>query len=153
MCGYSKEKKSDRLWNPKTRLVVESRSVTFIETPPSKLCPLQALVPPSWDIDDDTLDNDYISYNDLLRDVRDYTGVLDLTDILARHENASDVSTDAQVQDLVYQIRDLTRKGFLIPTVPSPGAASPAEPLPGAVREPLSAEASPPSGGAASQEI
>ena len=61
-------------------------------------------------------------------------------------------STDAQVQGLVGQIRDLTRRGLLTPTAPSPGAPSPAEPLPGAVREPLSGGTSPPSGGEASQE-
>ena len=60
---------------------MESRNDTFIETPPphllhppSKLSPLQDLVPPLWDLDDDSLDNDYTSYDDLLRDVRDCTG-------------------------------------------------------------------------------
>ena len=61
-------------------------------------------------------------------------------------------STDAQVQELVDQIRDLTRRGLLTPTAPSPGAPSPAEPLPGAVRGPLSGGTSPPRGGEASQE-
>ena len=137
---------------------MESRKITFVETPPhllsppSKLSPLQDLVPPSRDIDDDTLNN-YISYDDLLRDVRDYTGVLDFTaNALANHENASGVSVDPQVQELVDQIRDLTRRDFLTPAAPSPGAASPAESLYGAVREPLSGRASPPSEGGASQE-
>ena len=83
VCGYSEESKSYRVINPKTYRVVESRNVTFIETPsqhvrppPSKLFPLQDLVPPSWDIDDDTLDNDYIPYDNLLRDISDYTGVV-----------------------------------------------------------------------------
>ena len=159
VCGYSEESKSYRVWNPKTHRVVESRNATFIETPPhllpppSKLSSLQDLVPPSWDIEDDTLDNDYISYDDLLRDVRDYTGVLDFTaNAPANHENASGVSTDPQVQELVDQIRDLTRRDLLTPAAPSPGAASPAEPLPGAVRELLSGGASPPSVGGASQE-
>ena len=53
VCGYSEESKSYRVWNPKTHRVVESRNVTFIETPPhllpppSKLSPVQDLVPPS----------------------------------------------------------------------------------------------------------
>ena len=60
--------------------------------PPSNLSPLQDLIPPSWDLGDDTLDNDYISYDDLLRDIRDYTGVLDFTtNIPANHENPSGV--------------------------------------------------------------
>ena len=85
VCGYSEESKFYRVWNPKTHRVVESRNVTFIETPPhllplpSKLFPLHDLVPPSWDLKDDTLDNDFISYDDLLWDIRDYTGVMDFT--------------------------------------------------------------------------
>ena len=147
VCGCSEERKSYRVWNPKTHRIVESRNVTFIETPPQlippplKLSPLQDLAPPSWDIDDDTLDIDCISYDDLLRDVRDYTGVLDFTaHAPANHENASGVSADPQVQELVDQIRDLTRRDLLTPAAPSPEAAAPAEPLPGAVREPLSGE-------------
>ena len=104
VCDYSEESKSYGVLNPKTHRVVESRNVTFIETPshllppPSKISPLQDLVPPSWDIDDDTLDNDYISYDDLLRDVRDYADVLDFTaNVPANHGNASGVSVDPQV--------------------------------------------------------
>ena len=103
VCSYSEESKSYRLWNPKTRRVVENRDVTFIETPshlffwPSKLSLWQDLVPPPWDPDEDTMGNDYISYDDLLPDVRDYTGVLDYTtNIPANHENVSDVSVDPQ---------------------------------------------------------
>ena len=116
---------------------------------------MQDLVPPSWDIDDDNLDNDYISYDDLLRDVRGYTGILNFTaNAPANHENASGVSADPQVQELVDQIRDLTinRRDLLTPAAPLPGAASPAESLSRAVREPLSDRASPPSEGGASQE-
>ena len=137
--GCSEERKYYRVWNPKTRRDVESRNVTFIETQPhiffwnSKLSPLQDLVPPSWDLDGDTLDNDYISYDDLLLDVRDYTGVLDFTaNIPANHENASDVSADPQVQGSSDQIRDFTRRDLLTSAAPSPRAASPPEPLPGA---------------------
>ena len=52
VCSLSEESKFYRAWDPKTRRVVESRNVTFIETsphllpPPSKLSPLQDLVPP-----------------------------------------------------------------------------------------------------------
>ena len=105
--GYSEEKKSYRVWNPKTH------RVTFIETSPhllpspSQLSSLRDLVPPSWDLNDDTLENDSISYDDILRDARGYTGVLNFTSIIpANHENVSDVSADPQVQGLVDQIRD-----------------------------------------------
>ena len=53
VCDYGEKSKSDRVLNPKTRRVVESRNVIFIETPPhllpppSKLSPPQDLVPPS----------------------------------------------------------------------------------------------------------
>ena len=137
VCGYSKESKCYRVWNQKIRHVVESRYVTFIEAPPrllpspSKLSPLQDRVPPSWDLDDVTLDKDYISYDDFLRDVRDYTSILDFTvNIPAYHENASGVSADSQMQGLVDQIHDLTRKDLLTPAPPSPGTASPANLFP-----------------------
>ena len=72
-------------------------------------------MPPSWDLDHDTLGNDYISYDDSLRDVRDYPGVLDFTaDIPANHENARGVSVDPQVQGLIDH--DLVRRdlgGFI----------------------------------------
>ena len=159
VCGYSEESKYYRVWNPKTHRVVESRNVSFIETPqhllppPSKLSPLQELVSPSWDLDDETVDNHYVLYDDSMRDVTDYTGVFDFTvNIPANHENASGVSAHPQVQELVDQICDLTRRYLLTPAAPSPEASSPAEPLSGKVREPLSGVASPPSGGRASPE-
>ena len=71
------------------------------------------------------MDNDYISYDNLLRDVRDYTGVLDFSNISANHENTSGVSIDPQVQKLVDKTRDLTRRCLLTPAAPLPGAASP----------------------------
>ena len=48
-----------------------SRHRRHLLPPPSKLSLLQELVPPSWEFDDDTLDNHYISYGDLLRGVGD----------------------------------------------------------------------------------
>ena len=64
VCGYSEESKPYKVRTLKTRRVVKSRNVIFIETPPHlippslQLSPLQDLVPPSWDHDGDTLDND-----------------------------------------------------------------------------------------------
>ena len=63
------------------------------------------------------------------------------------------MSADPQVQELVDQIRDLTRRALHTPAGPLPRAASPAEPLRGAVRGPPSREASPPSKTRASTEI
>ena len=84
------------------------------------------MVPPWWGLDVDTLDNVFMSYDDLLQDVRDYTGVPDFTtNIPDNHESASGVSVDPQVQGLVERIRDLTRKYLLTSAAPSSGAASP----------------------------
>ena len=149
LCGYSLENKSYRVWNPKTDHIVESSNVTFIEIPshllppPSHLPPLHDLVRLSWDFDDNTLDNDYISYNDLLQDIRDYSGVLVFTanNIPASHKNASGVSANPQGQGLVSQIHDLTWRDLLTPAAPSSGAASPAKSLPGAVGRPSSGRA------------
>ena len=128
MCGYSEESNSYRVWNQKTHRVVDSRSGIFLETPsyllfpPSTFSPLQDLLPPSWDFDDDPLDSDYISPCDLLRDIRDYTGVLDFTaDIPVNHESASGVSADPQLQGFIDQIRDFTRRYLLTPVAPLPG--------------------------------
>ena len=86
--------------------------------------------------------------------MRNYTGVLDFTaNIFANHDNASGVPADPQVQKLVNQTRDLTRRELLTPATPSPGAASPAQCSPGAAEEPSSGGASPPSGGGASPKI
>ena len=122
VCGYSEKSKSYRVWVSKTRRAVESRNVTFIETPPHLLPHLQCSL--CWRIwyrrcgisDDNTLDNDHILYDDLLRDIKNYTGVLNFTaNISVKHENASGVSADLQVQGLVDQIRDLTRRDLLTP--------------------------------------
>ena len=63
VCGFSQnESNSLRIWNPKMRRVVESRSVVFIETPPHllppsrRLSPLQDLEAPMFDFSDNSLD-------------------------------------------------------------------------------------------------
>ena len=83
VCGSSEtESNSYRIWNPKTRRVVESRNVVFIETPPNlllvarRLSPQQDLESPSYDFSDDTLDDNYVSHDDMLRDVQNYTSAL-----------------------------------------------------------------------------
>ena len=83
MCGFSNtESNSYRIWNPKTRRVVESRNVVFIDTPPSllpaarRLSPQQDLESPSYDFSDDTLDVNYVSHNDIMWDVQNYTSAL-----------------------------------------------------------------------------
>ena len=85
VCGVSQNgSNSFRTWNPKTRLVVESRNVAFLEPlhllPPSRrLSTLQGLEAPSFDFSDNSLDYNYTSREDLIRDVEDYTSALDFS--------------------------------------------------------------------------
>ena len=85
VCDFSEiESNSYRIWNPKTRRVVESRNVVFIETPPNllpaarRLSPEQALESLSYNFSDDTLNDNYVSHDGMLWDVFDYTSALDL---------------------------------------------------------------------------
>ena len=93
--GFSEnESNSYRVWNPKTRRVVEARSVVFIETPPhlipqpSQPSPLHRLQSSSLKFTEDTLDDNYVSNEEMLQDVRDYTAALDFNvDILADRDD------------------------------------------------------------------
>ena len=84
VCGFSEnESNSYRVWNPKTRRVVEARNAVFIETPPhlipqpSQPSPLHRLQSSSLKFTEDTLDDNYVSNEEMLQDVRDYTAALD----------------------------------------------------------------------------
>ena len=83
VCDFSKnESNSFRIWNPKTRRVVESRNVIFIETTPhllspsSRLSPLQGLEAPTFDFYHNSLDDNCSSRNDMIQDAKDYTSAL-----------------------------------------------------------------------------
>ena len=120
-CSFSEDEAlSFWVWNPKPRRVVKSRNVTFIETPshlipqPTRLSPLQAL-PPAELVDH------YASTDDLLRDARDYTAVLDFNvNIPVEHANADSVDGSLGMETILEQMRDVTRKYLLIP----PGESS-----------------------------
>ena len=85
VCGFSQnESNSFRTWNPKTRRVIESRNIVFIETPPHLLppltlwlSPLQGLEAPTFDLSGNSLDDNYSSRKDMIQDARDYTSALD----------------------------------------------------------------------------
>ena len=133
LCGFSEDEALYyRVWNPNTRRVVESRNVTFIETPPrtipqpTRLSPLREL-PPAELVDDS------VSTDDLLRDARDYTAVLDFNvNIPAEHANVDSVDGGPGMESILEQIRDVTRKDLLIsPGKSSSGGASSGETLPG----------------------
>ena len=95
VCGFSEnESNSYRVWNPMTRRVVEARNVVFIETPPhlipqpSQPSPLHRLQSSSLKFTEDTLDDNYVSNEEMLQDVRDYTAALDFNiDILADRDD------------------------------------------------------------------
>ena len=84
VCGFGEtESNSYRIWNPKMRRVVESRIAVFFVTPPNlvpatrRLSPQQDLESPSYDVSDDTLDDRYLSHDDMLRNVQNYTSAID----------------------------------------------------------------------------
>ena len=112
--------------------MVESRNVTFIETPPhlipqpTRLFPLREL-PPAELVDD------YASTHDLLRDARDYSAVLDFNVYIpAKHANADSVNGGFGIEPIFEQIGDVTRKGLLIPPgESSSGGVSSVETFPG----------------------
>ena len=95
VCSFSEnESNSYRVWNPKTRRVVEARNVVFIETPPhlipqpSQPSSLHRLQSSSLKFTEDTLDDNYVSNEEMLQDVRDYTAALDFNiDILADRDD------------------------------------------------------------------
>ena len=133
LCGFSEDEALSYLvWNPKTRRVVESRNVTFIETlpniipQPTRLSPLRELLPAE-------LVDDCASTDDLLRGARDYTAVLDFNvNIPAEHAIADSVDGGPGMEPILEQIRDVTRKDLLIPLgASSSGGASSVETLPG----------------------
>ena len=121
VCGFSEtESNSYCIWTSKARRVVESRSVVFIETAPNVLPATRRLSPqepesPSYDFSNDTLDDNYVSHDDMLRDVQNYTSALDFG-----------VDTPAGTVELL-----LLQQASL--SVTSPGGASLAGILPGGV--------------------
>ena len=127
LCDFNEDEAlSYWVWNPKPRRVVESRNVTFIETPPhlipqpTRLSSLREL-PPAELVDD------YASTDDMLRDAWDYTTVLDFNvDIPDEHANVDSVDGDPGMEPILEHTRDVTRKDLLIP----PGEFSSGEPRP-----------------------
>ena len=122
MCGFSEtESNSYLIWNPKKRRVVKCRNAVLIETPPNllpatnRLSPQQDLQSPVYDFSDGTLDDNYVSHDDMLRDVQNYTSALDFGD-----------DTPAGTIELL-----LSQQAP--PAVTSPGGASPARISPGRV--------------------
>ena len=117
--------------------------MTFIETPPH-LIPQPARLSPLRELPPAELVDDYASTDDLLRDARDHTAVLDTNvNIPSEHANADSVDGGPGIEPILEQIPDVTRKALLIPPgESSPGGASSVETLPGGT---LPKTSSPPS--------
>ena len=106
LCGFSEDEAlSYRVWNLKTRRVVESKNVTFIETPPH-LIPQPTRLPPFQELPPAELVGDCATADDLLRDARDNPAVLDFNvNILAEYANADSVDCGPGMEPIFEQIR------------------------------------------------
>ena len=119
---YNNDSKSYRVYNPATRRILESRNAIFIETP-SRLFPppleetLQQVNPPRNGMDN----HNCITDDDFLRDLRDYTSVLEpLPGASADHIAVGGVSDNPPVAEPLKRISEITRRNTL-----NGGAAGP----------------------------
>ena len=121
LVGYSNNSTSYRVYNPVTRCIMESRNAIFIETPPRLLPPpsegSQLLIqdlPPGDDPDRDNKGHNYITDNGFLRDLRNYTSVVDHPgSISTDHVTASRRSENTLVAELLGRISAITRRDLL----------------------------------------
>ena len=146
LCGFSEDEAlSYRVWNPKTCRVMESRYMTFIDTPPH-LTPQPIRLSPLRELPREKLVDAYASTDDLLRDVRDYTAVLDFNvNIPDEHAIADSMDGSPGLEPILEQIRDVTSNDPLIsPGESSSGEASSVETLPGRTLPEVSSPSSAP---------
>lgn len=127
LCGFSQNKSNPfRIWNPKTHRAAERRNAVFIEAPPHLLppsrrtSPLQGLEAPSFYFSDNSLDNNYNSRGDMIRDVEDYNpSALDF-DV----NNATYLLLPLQSLPGSFSSGGATLQGSPSPPVPAPVPAS-----------------------------
>ena len=115
LVGYSNNSKSYRESNPTTRRIIESQNVIFIATP-SRLFPppleetSQQVNLPSNGMDD----HYYITDDDFLCDLRDYTCVLEpLPGASADHIAVGGLSDNPPVAEILERISEITRRDTL----------------------------------------
>ena len=137
LVGYRSNSKSYRVYNPVTRCIIERRNVIFIETPSRLLPPpsegpqlLMQELPPGDDPDRDNKGRNYITDDDFLRDLRNYTSVVDhpgsaSTDYVAANRR----SENTLVAELLGRISAITRRDLLEDGA-LPGEASPTGEVP-----------------------
>ena len=121
------------------RRVVESRNVVFIETPPNllsaarRLSPQQDLESPSYGFSDNTLDDNYVLHNDILRDVQNYTSALDFgfdtstgtVDLLLPQQASHGVTSPGGALAAEKNPGGVTPKGSSPPPAPTSTSAAP----------------------------
>ena len=112
VCGYSHNSKAYRIYNPAKDTVVESRNVTFLETPAYTLPP-------------DVTTEDYHYEEDVLR----FTSVLDSSlleeDLFTPNCDLSSAELEGQVQRLRQEVRRLSKINAAQSPSPSSTPASP----------------------------
>ena len=112
LCGYSHNSKAYRIYNPAKGTVVESRNVTFLETPAYTLPP-------------DVTTEDYHYEEDVLR----FTSVLDSSlleeDLFTPNCDLSSAELEGQVQRLRQEVRRLSKINAAQSPPPSSTPASP----------------------------
>ena len=118
---YSSNSKSYRVYNPVTRCIIESRNVIFIETPSRLLPPpskgpqlLMQELPPGDDPDSNNKGHNYIADDDFLRDLRNYTTVVNHPGSASTdHVTANRRSENTLVAELLDRISANTRRDLL----------------------------------------
>ena len=121
LVGHSSNSKSYRVYNTVTRCIIESRNVIFIETPSRPLPPpsegpqfLMQDLPPGDDPDRDNQGHNYITDDDFLRDLRNYTSVVDYPGSASTdHVTANRRSENTLVAELLGRISAITRRDLL----------------------------------------
>ena len=112
LCGYSHNSKAYRIYNPAKGTVVESRNVTFLETPAYTLPP-------------DVTTEDYHYEEDVLR----FTSALDSSlleeDLFTPNCDLSSAELEGQVQRLRQEVRRLSKINAAQSPSPSSTPASP----------------------------
>ena len=137
LVGYSSNSKSNRKYNPVTRCIMESRNVIFIETPSRLLPPpsegpqpLMQELPPGDDPDRDNKGHNYITDDDFLFDLRNYTSVVGHPgSAFTDHVTASRRSENPLVAEPLGRISAITRRDMLEDGA-LPGEASPTGEVP-----------------------
>lgn len=100
----SNNSKTHRLFNPATPRNMESGNAVLIETPP-------------WNLrrDNDLQDYKYVTDDDIIRDIRDYTSVVPpLSEATIDHITAGTLPNNPKMAELLARIGDITRKDTLL---------------------------------------